>query len=114
MIARVTEEEVTGALLSALESFLSSSTVGVSVVARVRSASPAMESEVGVAQQVAKGSSKRLEGERAEVMGLDTLSDTQLYMRSRRQCDSSLPEKKMSFCFNHLCNPDAGSRSQKV
>jgi hypothetical protein len=42
-----------------------------------------MEREVGAAQLAVKGSSKRLEGERAEVMGLDTLSDTQLYMCSR-------------------------------
>jgi hypothetical protein len=32
-------------------------------------------------------------------MGLDTLIDTQLYMRSRRQCDDSLPEKKDDFLF---------------
>jgi hypothetical protein len=24
------------------------------------------------------------------------------------------PRKKMPFCFNHLCDPDAESRSQKV
>jgi hypothetical protein len=47
-------------------------------------------------------------------MGLDTLNDAQLYMRSRRQCDDSLPKKNMSFCFNHPHNPDTGSRSQKV
>jgi hypothetical protein len=40
--------------------------------------------------------------------------DAQLYMLSRRQCDDSLPKKKMTSCFNHPCNPDAGSRSQKV
>jgi hypothetical protein len=97
MIARVAEEEVTGASLSALESFLPTSTVGVLAAARVQLASPAMESEVGAVQQVANGSSKRLEGERAKVMGLDALSDTQLYMRSRRKCDDSLPEKKMPF-----------------
>jgi hypothetical protein len=61
-----------------------------------------------------KGSSKRLEGERAEVMGLDTLSDAQLYMHSSQQYDDSLLEKKMHFCFNHLCDPDTGSRSQKI
>jgi hypothetical protein len=65
MTARVTEEEVTGVSLSAPESFLPSSTASVSVAARVWSASPAMEREVGAVQQVAKGSGKRLEGERA-------------------------------------------------
>jgi hypothetical protein len=47
-------------------------------------------------------------------MGLDALSDAQLYMRSRQQYDDSLPEKKMDFCFNHPRNPDVGLRSQKV
>jgi hypothetical protein len=84
MTARVVEEEVTGASLFAPESFLPSSMVGVSAVVRVWSASLAMEREVGAAQLAVKGSSKRLEGERAEVMGLDTLSDTQLYMCSRQ------------------------------
>jgi hypothetical protein len=46
-----------------------------------------------------------------EVMGLDALINAQLYMRSRRQYDDSLSEKKMPFCFNYLRNPDAGSRS---
>jgi hypothetical protein len=54
-----------------------------------------------------------LERERAEVMGLDALSDAQLYMRSSQQYDDSLPEKKMSFCFNHRRNLDVGSRSKK-
>jgi hypothetical protein len=45
------------------------------------------------------------------VMGLNALIDAQLYMRSRRQCDDSLPEKKVYFCFNHPPNLDAGSRS---
>jgi hypothetical protein len=26
----------------------------------------------------------------------------------------NFPRKNMSFCFNHLCDPDVGSRSQKV
>jgi hypothetical protein len=73
-----------------------------------------MEREVGATQLAAKGSSKRLKGERAKVMGLDALSNAQFYMHSRRQYDDALPEKKMSFCFNHMRNPDAGSRSQKV
>jgi hypothetical protein len=55
-----------------------------------------------------------LEGEKAEVMGLDVLNDAQLYMRSRRQYDDSLPKKKMHFYFNHPCNQDVVSRSQKV
>jgi hypothetical protein len=46
-----------------------------------------------------------------EAMGLDALINAQLYMHSRRQYDDSLPEKKMPFYFNHLRNPDAGSRS---
>jgi hypothetical protein len=113
MTARVVEE-VIGASLSTPESFLPLSTAGVSATARVWLVSMAMERELGAAQQVAKGSSKRLEGERAEVMGLDALSNALLYMRSRRQYDDSLLEKKMSFCFNHPRNPDAGSRRQKV
>jgi hypothetical protein len=46
-----------------------------------------------------------------EAMGLDTLIDAQPYMCSRRQCDDSLLEKKMPFCFNHPRNPDVGLRS---
>jgi hypothetical protein len=69
---------------------------------------------VGAAQQVAIGSRKRLEGERAKVMGLDALSDARLYIHSRRQYDDSLPKKKMYFYFNHPRNPDAISRSQKI
>jgi hypothetical protein len=34
-----------------------------------------------------------------EVMGLDALIDARLYMRSRRQCDNSLPERKDVFLF---------------
>jgi hypothetical protein len=49
-----------------------------------------------------------------EAMGLYALIDAQLYMRSRRQCDDSLLDKKMHFCFNHPRNQDGGSRSQKV
>jgi hypothetical protein len=75
MIPRVVEEEVTIVLLFAPESFLPSSTVGMSAMIRVWSASPATEREVGAAQLAMKGISKRLEGERAEVMGLDALSD---------------------------------------
>jgi hypothetical protein len=61
-----------------------------------------------------EGSSKRLEGESAEVMGLNALSNAQLYMHSRQQCNISLPKKKMSFCFNHPRNPSTGLRSLKV
>jgi hypothetical protein len=32
-------------------------------------------------------------------MGLDALIDARLYMRSRRQCDNSLPERKDVFLF---------------
>jgi hypothetical protein len=49
-----------------------------------------------------------------EAMELDALINTQLYMRSRRQCHDSLLEKKDVFCFNHPRNPDTGSRRQKV
>jgi hypothetical protein len=105
MTARVVEE-VIGASLSTPESFLPLSTAGVSATARVWLVSMAMERELGAAQQVAKGSSKRLEGERAEVMGLDALSNALLYMRSRRQYDDSLLEKKDVFLFQ----PPAQSR----
>jgi hypothetical protein len=49
-----------------------------------------------------------------ETMGHDVPSDVQLYMCSRRQCDDSFPEKKISFCFNHPHDPDMGSRCRKV
>jgi hypothetical protein len=87
MTARVIEE-VVEVSLSAPESFLPSLTVDVSVTTRVWSALPAMKIEGRAAQQVAKGSSKRLEGERAEVMGLDALNNVRLYMRSKRQYDN--------------------------
>jgi hypothetical protein len=48
------------------------------------------------------------------VMGLDALIDAQLYMCSRRQCDDSLPNKNMYFCFNRPPNLKAGSNSRKV
>jgi hypothetical protein len=87
MTARVIEE-VAEVSLSAPESFLPSLTADVSVTTRVWSALSAMKIEGGAAQQVAKGSSKRLEGERAEVMGLDALNNVRLYMRSKRQYDN--------------------------
>jgi hypothetical protein len=65
---------------------------------------------MGAVQQAVKG----WKAKEWEAMGLDTLIDAQLYMRSRRQCDDSLPEKKMNFCFNHPRNLDVGSRSQRV
>jgi hypothetical protein len=49
MTARLAEEEVTRASLSALELFLPSSTAGVLAAARVWSATPTMEREVGAA-----------------------------------------------------------------
>jgi hypothetical protein len=49
-----------------------------------------------------------------EAVGLDAFIDTQLYMHSKQQCDDSLSEKKMSFCFKHPRNPNVGSMSQKV
>jgi hypothetical protein len=70
MVDRVAQEEVAGASLSASESLLPSSAMGMLVASWAWSASLAMEREMGAAQRVAKGSSKRLEGERAEVMGL--------------------------------------------
>jgi hypothetical protein len=67
-------------------------------------------------------SSEKLQDERMgsdgtghiQAMGLDAFIDAQLYMRSMRQCDDSLSEKKMHFCFNHPRNPNAGLRSQKI
>jgi hypothetical protein len=73
-----------------------------------------MSARSGSGAASVRGSIKRLEGERAEVMGLDALSDAQVYMHSRRQYDDSLSEKKMPFCFKHPRNPNVGSRSQKV
>jgi hypothetical protein len=47
------------------------------------------------------------------MMGLGVHSGVQLYMRGRRQCDNSLPKKKMPFYFNHPCNPAMRLRSGK-
>jgi hypothetical protein len=68
---------------------------------------------VGVVRQAVKESIKRLEGERAEVMGLGVHSGFS-FICVVGDSDDSLPEKKMHFCFNHQHNPDAGSRSQKI
>jgi hypothetical protein len=68
---------------------------------------------VGAVQQAVNEKVKIGRRER-EVKGLGMHSSTQLYMRDRRQCDGPLPEKKMPFCFNHMRNPDAGLRRQKV
>jgi hypothetical protein len=38
----------------------------------------------------------------------------QLYVGGRRQEDDSFPEKKLTFCFNRLPNPDAHARSRGV
>jgi hypothetical protein len=38
----------------------------------------------------------------------------QFYVGSRRRDDDSFPEKKVTFCFNHPCNPDADARSRGV
>jgi hypothetical protein len=38
----------------------------------------------------------------------------QLYVGSRRRGDDSFPEKKVTFCFNRSCNPDADARSRGV
>jgi hypothetical protein len=69
-----------------------------------------MEREVEVVQQIVKS----WKAKEWEAMGLNTFIDAQLYMLNWRQCDDSLPEKKMHFCFNHPRNPDAGSMCQKV
>jgi hypothetical protein len=39
-------------------------------------------------------------------------SGAQLYMGGRRRGDDSFPLKKITFCFNHSCDPDANSRSR--
>jgi hypothetical protein len=46
-------------------------------------------------------------------MGLNVINGAQLYMHSKRQCDDSFLEKKMSFCFNHPRNPATESRNEK-
>jgi hypothetical protein len=37
----------------------------------------------------------------------------QLYVGGRRRDDDSFPEKRVPFCFNRPCNPDADVRSWK-
>jgi hypothetical protein len=69
-----------------------------------------MEWEMGAVQQAVKS----WKAKEWEVMGLDAIIDAQFYMHSRQQCDDSLPEKKISFYFNHPRNPDVRLRSQKV
>jgi hypothetical protein len=74
MAARVGEEEVVGAALSTSESLLVSSSVGLSARGRSWAVFSAIERRVGVVQEVllevVRESSKRLEGERVEVMRL--------------------------------------------
>jgi hypothetical protein len=54
-------------------------------------------------------SNERLEGERAEVMGLGVHSGTNFICVMIH-----FPRKKIPFCFNHPCYLDVGSRGQKV
>jgi hypothetical protein len=74
MVARVGEEEVVGAALFALELLLVSPSAGLSAMGRSWTVFSTIEHRVGAGQEVlleaVKESSKRLEGERAEVMGL--------------------------------------------
>jgi hypothetical protein len=46
-------------------------------------------------------------------MGLDALSDAQLYMRSRQQYDDSLPEKKDGFLFQPPTQSERGIEEPK-
>jgi hypothetical protein len=48
-----------------------------------------------------------------EAMGLDELIDTQLYMRRRRQCDDSLPEKKRCHSVSTTYAIHMGDRGAK-
>jgi hypothetical protein len=108
--ARVPKEEVVKASLSVPESLLLPPVVGSVVMGGLWSSSPAMEREKWERRKEQwLWSSKRLEGERAEVMGLDPLSDTQLYMRSRQQYDDSLLEKK---CLSILTTRTIWTRGQ--
>jgi hypothetical protein len=36
-----------------------------------------------------------------------------LYVWQVTQCDDTFPKEKIPFCFNHLCDPTVGLRSQK-
>jgi hypothetical protein len=74
--ARVAKEEVVGALLSILELVLLPTAAGSVVTGGFWSASPAMEREEWEQRKEQwMWSSKRLKGERVEVMGLDALND---------------------------------------
>jgi hypothetical protein len=43
-----------------------------------------------------------------EAVGLDAFIDTQLYMRSKQQCDDSLSEKKDVFLFQAPAQSERG------
>jgi hypothetical protein len=54
---------------------------------------------------------RRQEG---EMMKHNNYNGDQLYVGGRRREDDSFLEKKITFCFNRPCNPDADVRSQGV
>jgi hypothetical protein len=91
--ATLEEEDVPRTLLSVSELLLFSLTTCSSAMRGFWSASPAMEWEVGAAQQAVNGSSKRLEDESEKMMGLDVLSGAQLYMCNKRYYDDSFLQK---------------------
>jgi hypothetical protein len=49
-----------------------------------------------------------------EAMGRDVLSDAGFIGIAGDSMMIYFPRKKVPFCFNNPCNPDAESRSQKV
>jgi hypothetical protein len=49
-----------------------------------------------------------------ETMGQYMLSGTSIISAAGDSVTIRFPKKKMHFCFNHLHDPDARSRSQKV
>jgi hypothetical protein len=48
-----------------------------------------------------------------ETMGRDMLSGASFIGAADGRVTIRFPRKKVSFCFNNPCNPDAKSRSQK-
>jgi hypothetical protein len=49
-----------------------------------------------------------------EMQECNKYNGDQLYVGGRRREDDSFPEKKLTFCFNRLPNPDAHARSRGV
>jgi hypothetical protein len=73
-----------------------------------------MEWEVGAAQQVVNGSSKRLEGESEKRWNLMWSAVLSFICAASDSMMIRFPREKIHFCFNHLRNPDVESRSQRV